>query len=482
MKEALPGKTALFALAYKPFLLNQQWILPSIIFFSLLFKLSLFFICYHGNIYQIIRPDSFDYLTPAKTLLLHGNYGDLFERTPGYPTFITIIFALFGQHLTAIVIAQMLLSSLLIIEAYYIAYRLFSLSAAYLSAFLIAFNFLLLSYTLVILTELLFAIVIGFTFLIGTYLFSSRSYKLGLIFSLGLTLAFATFIRPISYYLIFPVAIGTTIYFIRNRFPWKKIIMGLLLLTAPSLVMVGGWQVRNKLHFNTFAYSNIMAFNLYWNYMGDIIQKPKDPPPKNVKALIEKLKEQGPLSPAEKTKFMAKTALAFLIKHPVALVKQMIAGFPRLMLGSDASFARFFSPGINYLVFKHKKQDLWHFRISKLLKNNSWGEFFSVVVASPMRFFLFFTYFFVAIALLTLFKFKLNENYFSHLFLLGCTLYFIILSSSAVSTARFRTPFELLIVIYASYGGIYSFRWIKRKFFDFNPHRYPADRSIKVNE
>ncbi len=45
-----------------------------------------------------------------------------------------------------------------------------------------------------------------------------------------------------------------------------------------------------------------MAFYLYWNYMGDIIQKPKDPPPKNVKALIEKLKEQEPLSPAKKTK------------------------------------------------------------------------------------------------------------------------------------------------------------------------------------
>ena len=162
--------------------------------------------------------------------------------------------------MAAIVIAQILLRSLLIIDAYYIAYRLFSLSAVYLSAFLIGFNFILLSYTLLILTELLFAIVIGFTFLIGTYLFSSRSYKLELISSLGLTLAFAIFIQPISYYLIFPVAIGTTIYFIRNRFSWKKIIIGLLLLTAPSLVMVGIWQVRNKLHFNTFTYRPYNGF------------------------------------------------------------------------------------------------------------------------------------------------------------------------------------------------------------------------------
>ena len=142
----------------------------------------------------------------------------------------------------------------------------------------------------------------------------------------------------------------------------------------------------------------------------------------------------------------------------------------------------FFSPGINYLMFKHKKQGLWHFRISKLLKNNSWGEFFSVVVAAPIRFFLFFTYFFVLIALLTLFKFKLRENYFSNLFLLGRMLYFITRSSSAVSTTRFRTLFELLIVIYETYGWIYSFRWIKRKFFDCEPHYYPDDQSIKVNE
>ncbi len=39
---------------------------------------------------------------------------------------------------------------------------------------------------------------------------------------------------------------------------------------------------------------------------------------------------------------MAKTALAFLIKRSVGLVKKMIAGFPHLMLGSDAAFARFF--------------------------------------------------------------------------------------------------------------------------------------------
>ncbi len=184
MKEVLRGKTALFALPYKPFLLNQQWILSSIIFFSLLFKLS-FFICYHGEIYQIIRTDSFDYLRPAKTLLLNGHYGDLFERTPGHPSFIAIIFSLFGQYLAAIVMAQILLSSLLIIKAYLDSLPI-SLSPAYLSAFLIAFNFLLLRYTLVILMELLFAIVIGFTFLIARYLFSSRSYKLELIFSLGL--------------------------------------------------------------------------------------------------------------------------------------------------------------------------------------------------------------------------------------------------------------------------------------------------------
>lgn len=49
----------------------------------------------------------------------------MFEITPGYPTFLARIFALFRQNLSAIIIVQITLSSLLIIEGYYIDRSLF---------------------------------------------------------------------------------------------------------------------------------------------------------------------------------------------------------------------------------------------------------------------------------------------------------------------------------------------------------------------
>lgn len=142
-------------------LYQQRWILSAIVIVAFVLKLSLFFIFYHGDVHQITQPDSEDYLAPVKSLIMNGNYGNILSRTPGYPTFIAILFVLFGQHLSAI-ITQIILSSLLIIQGYYLAHRLFSPVAAYISVILIAINFLFISYTLMVLTDLLFAIGIGF--------------------------------------------------------------------------------------------------------------------------------------------------------------------------------------------------------------------------------------------------------------------------------------------------------------------------------
>ncbi len=83
---------------------------------------------------------------------------------------------------------------------------------------MIAINFLFLSCTLIILTDLLFAIAIGFVFLIGSYLFSDHPRKLWLSFSPGLALASATLIRPVSYYLVIPLSVGTLWYFVHHYF------------------------------------------------------------------------------------------------------------------------------------------------------------------------------------------------------------------------------------------------------------------------
>ncbi|WP_259411690.1 glycosyltransferase family 39 protein [Coxiella burnetii] len=445
-------------------LYQQRWILPAIVIVALVLKLSLFFIFYHGDVHQITQPDSEGYLAPAKSLIMNGNYGNILSRTPGYPTFIAILFVLFGQHLSAIIITQIILSSLLIIQGYYLAHRLFSPVAAYISAILIAINFLFLSYTLMVLTDLLFAIAIGFVFLIGSYLFSDHPRKLWLSFSLGLALATATLIRPVSYYLLIPLSVGALWYFVHHHFGWRKPIISLILLTLPSIIFIGGWQVRNQLLFGTYAYTSITANNLYWYYMGNIIQKQQHIPFDELKQqLMTKLQKQGSLSSAQENDFMTRTAVAFLFQHPKALMKQMLKGFSHLMISSDHSWVLFFDPHIDLATFNQAKRDLLHHHFSQSFAQNSLSQLLLIVTAIPMRFFLFLTYLLIALGIVMLPKTDMKKNRVSHLFLLGCVLYFILVSSSSISYARFRSPFELILLIYASFGLSGLLLWLKQQ-------------------
>ena len=191
---------------------NPVVILLAIIGFSILCKMTLFLAFFHGDINQIAQPDTGTYLQPALSLLNYGHYGDMFERTPGYPTFIAALYWVFGEHLQVIIIAQIVLSGVLIAEGYFIAKQLFSERVGLLSALLLAVNFLFFGFNLLILSETLFVVLIGAAFLAGSYLFSGHPRFFLFSFLLGLFLALSTITRPISYYLIVPFVIGFICY------------------------------------------------------------------------------------------------------------------------------------------------------------------------------------------------------------------------------------------------------------------------------
>jgi hypothetical protein len=41
-------------------------------------------------------PDSIDYSNAANNLITHGEFGDNYNRPPGYPIFLAAIYSLFG--------------------------------------------------------------------------------------------------------------------------------------------------------------------------------------------------------------------------------------------------------------------------------------------------------------------------------------------------------------------------------------------------
>jgi 4-amino-4-deoxy-L-arabinose transferase-like glycosyltransferase len=51
-------------------------------------------------------PDSLEYSQAATNLLSHGTFGEGYNRPPMYPLVLAAIYALFGQHIMAILRVQ----------------------------------------------------------------------------------------------------------------------------------------------------------------------------------------------------------------------------------------------------------------------------------------------------------------------------------------------------------------------------------------
>jgi len=463
---------------------KTPYVLGAIVLISIAIKLTLFAMFYHGDIHQITQPDSHSYFYPAKTLLAFGHYFSaphvpMFIRTPGYPTFIAALFGLFGQQVSVVIIAQILLSGLLVCEAFFIARRLFSLNAAYISAVIVACDVMIFVFNLMVLSETLFVVLIGAVFLIGTYLFTSYPKTLLLTLLLGFFLALATLTRPISYYLIIPIMVGTLWHYLRRRMAWKKIVVGLLLLMLPMLLLVGGWQVRNKLVIGSYAFSAIAAHVLFRHYASVVVQQQQHVSfDQGLSMLQARRDKDGALPQAKKNHLNAKMALSILLSHPKDLFAQMLYGFPRLMLGVGTPWMQFFDPRFNLNKLMRQKSQFFHLHINKLVSENNVGSlgllFLSVVVFA----YTILMYVFMLMGFLMRTNMKWSRNAVAHIFLLGCLLYFILVSSNMMSYARYRMPMQMLLEVYASYGLSCFVLALKQKVFGRRPlSQYAADSS-----
>lgn len=440
-------------------------LLATILLLSLAFKLIVFFIFYHGDYAQISQPDTDTYVIPAQFIATHHGfwhsliYVTMFERTPGYPLFLAAVFSLFGMHLAPVVFAQILLSSVLMICAYFIAKRLFSTSVGLIAAVVVSFNFLFITYSYFILSDIMSAIWLSLFFALGVSFYQGSRYPKAIVLLMGLVLAIATLTRPMNYYLILPVIIGTVIYCCRAHFSVQKAIALVLCLTLPTVLFVGGWQLRNKVRFDTFAYSNIAAYNLYWQFSAGIMQKNKSMThDQAVSYLKSKIKNLDGMTVREANSVMIKKSFEIFKRYPGDLLLQMLSGFPKLMLSTDPSILWFVAPKTDFNVIHDLKADLLKLNLKKLYHKTSMRDRLNLLVLIVTEIIAILGFLFGITGIIAS-RDRFRKMDMAQLFLTGCLLYYIILSSNFISYARFRVPFELILNIYASYGVVCFFRY-----------------------
>ena len=422
---------------------TPRYYLFLIISFSILFKLVIFMVLYYLGA-DFTLPDSPSYFTPAQRLLnqpislfTHG----LWERTPLYLLFIAGIYKIFGQHLQAVVIVQIFLSGFLVFNAYRITKLLSNQKAGLYAALIVAIDYLLISYTSLVMTDVLFAILFSYIFYYSLYTFKAE-LNLRLILLIGLLLALCTLIRPISYYLI-PLSAVSLFFYSYKKINLTKAILNTVILLIPCLLLLGSWQYRNKQVVGTYQLTNIDAVNLYHYYAADVLAHVQHQPIEQVQQqLAIQANAQHFNTPLERYNYYRHEGIKILLAHPILSIKRGVAGLLRTLFGNDYILLYY-----NYSQFQHGKQ------LEQSLYQRNLTQFYHEASITDLLKMGMIVAFFIFNALLVL----------AALYYMGCCIYnrteqrqyiyilliiigyFCLVSSNYCSLARFRIPFQIII-------------------------------------
>ena len=222
------------------------------------------------NPHAVVQVDSASYLRPALALLndahffqSRGDHQPEFVRTPGYPVFVALVYVLFGVSRTALLLAQVVVGTLTVLVVSLLGARMWSIRVGLLAAALTVVEPLQWFSTGTILSENLATLLLVMVAGIGFVLFSRDEPRLWWSALLGLAIAVATMVRPVTYYL--PIVV--TVLLIYRAFRWRaglrRAVTLLVVFLVPLLVIVGGWQLRNHEQVDSWRFSGVEAKNLY---------------------------------------------------------------------------------------------------------------------------------------------------------------------------------------------------------------------------
>ena len=278
--------------------------------------------------------DTASYLEPGRNLILHGQYvsGGLpeIDRTPGYPLFTTLTGMAFDNVLLT-VLAQIVLSMLSLLLIRRTAERVFpNRGAGITAAWLYALEPISILYTVRLMPETLFVLLL--LAMVDRLLAFYETSKLSTLAVSGLLLAAATYVRPVSYYLVFPLAAALVVTAPRSTgLQWKA--SAVLLVSV--LPWLAAWQQRNKAETGYSGFSSIVEQNLYFYQSAEVTAElahislaaeqkqlgyPDEP------SYLAVHPEQKNWSPTQRLHYMRSQSVQILAQHSLLYLKTHFAG------------------------------------------------------------------------------------------------------------------------------------------------------------
>lgn len=411
------------------------------------------FIIFSTPIENCMLPDSPTYELPALSILRHGDFGSTPDsayvpeviRTPGYPLMIAAIYRFFGEHRVAVLLFHALLDAILINIVFFFGTFLWNRKAGLIAAVVYSLNIASFDIVLYLLSDYLFAFFVAIVLFIGCKLYAPLKRPMLTAFAFGLIGAFATMTRPVFYYWFVVLLAWLVFLTLTRRITWKAATVGIL----PWVLIVGGWQVRNKILTGDATFCQIQNVNLYLYRAADILsRKNKVPFPiqhANMRAAADA--ELKGKSDMERYRYYKKHGIAIIQSEPLLLVRTQINGAAKLLFGPSST---------NLYTRTGEKLprgvigDVLRMPLSEFYRK--WLSRHPLIYILLALEYALLTFVYVSL-LRSLWKIvRRRETLPIHFFLVGTILYFVAVCAGIEAYARFRVAIEPILALYAGYA------------------------------
>ncbi len=277
---------------------------------------------------------------PARTGLL--------LNTVGYPVFLAAVYLLLGHAPGDVALAQLAISGGLALILYVVLRRRVGLLPALVSSLVLMVDPLTILWSMTVLTETLFAVVLGLAAVTITAWATSAS-RTQLILA-GFLSALATLIKPYALIIVgiwmvalifHPRGVGESWYHTALRGLQRA-----LLFAAPTLLLVLPWVIRNSVIWHCPSLSSVDRVTMRDYVAGKVLSEAEHLPLDQVQAELQ-ASDPG-VCPQHTAEY-----INIVLTHPTIYAKLHLAGTIPVLIGTN--FDRWFQ----YFGIEYTLPDLW---------------------------------------------------------------------------------------------------------------------------
>ena len=386
-------------------------------------------------------------LLDKQALVPNPAHTGLLLNTVGYPLFLAAVFLIQGHVPGDIALAQLVISGLLVLIMYLALMRPVGKTPALISAIILLLDPLTILWSMTVLTETLFAVVLGLSALaITTWAATGRLVNLILA---GLCCGLACLVKPYATLIVGVWAIALIFYPGAEREEGHVAALRgarrAFVFVLPALLLIVPWIVQNGLIWNCPALASVDRVTMRDYVAAKVLSETDHVPLDQVQAQL-RARDPG-VCPRDSAYY-----LNVVLGHAATYAKLHLAGTMPVLIGTN------FDRWLQYFGIQYSLPDLWG-----PLVDGGFGKLLAVLVTEWLRFpqcltlmFLLigFQLVFYALALRGAATFRIAKSPSTrwNIIVLSLAILVLVLTPGQGGNERFRVPVQPLLAILVAYG------------------------------